>query len=51
MLFRLSEQQASSDHADATSEHLRRCHGCLSSARQAVVLTPSPSTCDAIKAV
>ncbi|MDC0525970.1 hypothetical protein OAO87_03130 [bacterium] len=30
MLSRLSEQRASSHRADAVSEHLRRCYGCLS---------------------
>ncbi|MDC0526301.1 hypothetical protein OAO87_04785 [bacterium] len=25
------------------SEHLQRCHGCLSCVRQAIMLTPPPS--------
>ncbi|MDC0525973.1 hypothetical protein OAO87_03145 [bacterium] len=37
----LSEQHVSGRRAEAASEHLSCCHGCLSSARQAIALTPS----------
>ncbi|MDC0526105.1 hypothetical protein OAO87_03805 [bacterium] len=42
---------ASSYRADAVSAHVSCCQCCLSRARQATVLTPSPSICDAANAV
>ncbi|MDC0525974.1 hypothetical protein OAO87_03150 [bacterium] len=51
MVSWLSQQRASSQRADAASERPRCCQCCLISARQAIVLTPSPSICDAVSAV
>ncbi|MDC0526299.1 hypothetical protein OAO87_04775 [bacterium] len=42
----LSQLCASNHRADATSEHLRRCHSCLSIVRQAIMLTPPSSISD-----
>ncbi|MDC0525969.1 hypothetical protein OAO87_03125 [bacterium] len=47
----LSRLPASNNCADSISQYLRCCQGCLSSARQAIVLTPSPSIYDDVKAV
>ncbi|MDC0526103.1 hypothetical protein OAO87_03795 [bacterium] len=46
MMPRLSQLCASSHRAGAISRQLQRCPGCLSSARQAIVLTPDLSICD-----